>query len=93
MTALFLVLYAVLALVVVDVYSGALLIVCAVALGYRAWARRDYRRVRGGRWVALRGPQDDPESRQARIEWVDYVLIFLVARSALILVYGWIWGH
>lgn len=74
MTALFLVLYAVLALVVVDVYSGLLFVVCAVVLDYRAWARRNYPRVRGGRWV-------------------DYVLIFLVARSALILVYGWIWGH
>jgi hypothetical protein len=74
MTPLILVLYGVLALVVVDVYSGALLIVCAGALIYRRNRRAQYQRMRGGRWV-------------------DYVLIFLIARSVLLLIFGWMVGH
>ena len=74
MTALFLVLYGVLALVVVDIYSGVLLVVSAAALIYRITTRRLYGRVRGGRWV-------------------DCVLIFLIARSALLLIFGWMVGH
>jgi len=115
MEILILVLYGVLALVVVNIYSGVLLVVCAAALGYRKVRtfKNDRRRETGDREkrpgtgdvgpasvLGLRSPVNlSSRSSVSGLSvvplhrWVDWVLWFLVARSALILIYGWVSGH